>query len=150
MNDLVDVSPFPNSKAERTFTGGILEAERIALRYQRRGKDGPLIAKVRFGPHAEGAPRRAHGGAVLTVLDEAMGAACWVRGWPVLTARISAAFRRAVPLSVNLHVETDIVREHRRLVFVTSRLVDSRGGFYAEAEASFARLSPEQLKAAGL
>lgn len=152
--DFVAVSPFPNRTARRTFTGQSLEAERIALRYVTRGPGGPLLAQVRFGAGSEGAPRRAHGGAVLTVLDEAMGAACWSRGLPVLTARLSAVFRRAVPIDVDLLVETALARETSRIIFVTGRLVDAAGGrhpaaggVYAEAEGSFARLRPDQVKA---
>lgn len=145
--ELRDVKPFPNQTSRRTFTGGTVEAERIGLRYVTRGDGGPLLAQVRFGAGSEGAPGRTHGGAVLTVLDEAMGAACWVRGLPVLTARISAAFRRGVPLNADLTVETAIVRESPRIIFVTSRLVDAVGGLYAEAEGSFARLRPDQVKA---
>lgn len=145
--DLVDVKPFPDKASRKSFTGGSLEAERIALRYVTRGAGGPLSALVRFGAGSEGAPKRVHGGAVLTVLDEAMGAACWVKGMPVLTARISAAFRRGVPLEADLVVETAIVREAARLIFVTGRLVDAAGGLYAESEGSFARLRPDQVKA---
>lgn len=143
---LVDVSPFPHTAARRTFTGDTAAEQRIELRYQRRGADGPLMARVRFGSRSEGAPGRTHGGAVLTVLDEAMGAACWVRGWPVLTARLSSCFRRAVPLDVPLIVETTIGRVKSRIIFVSGRLVDEAGVLYAEAEASFARLSPEQAR----
>ncbi|TPW22036.1 MAG: aromatic compounds degradation protein paaI [Elusimicrobia bacterium] len=145
--ELVDVKPFPDKASRKSFTGGALEAERIALRYVTQGRGGALLAQVRFGSGSEGAPKRAHGGAVLTVLDEAMGAACWVKGLPVLTARISAAFRRGVPLEVDLTVETAIVRETPRIIFVTGRLVDGRGGLYAEAEGSFARLRPDQVRA---
>lgn len=144
---LVDVSPFPHSAARRTFTGDTADEQRIALRYQRRGADGPLLARVRFGSRSEGAPGRTHGGAVLTVLDEAMGAACWVRGWPVLTARLSACFRRGVPLEVPLVVETTIERARSRLIFVSGRLVDEGGLLYAEAEASFARLTEVEARA---
>lgn len=145
--DLVDVKPFPDKASRRSFTGDSLEAERIVLRYVTQGRGGALLAQVRFGLGSEGAPKRVHGGAVLTVLDEAMGAACWVKGMPVLTARLSAAFRRGVPLEADLTVETAIVRETARLIFVTGRLVDGIGGLYAEAEGSFARLRAEQVRA---
>ncbi|MBI5594691.1 MAG: PaaI family thioesterase [Elusimicrobia bacterium] len=145
---LLEVRPFPHSAARKTFTGDLLEHDRIKLKYYRRGEDGPLVAHVAFGRRAEGAPGRAHGGAVLTVLDEAMGAACWIKGWPVFTARISAAFRRGVPLERHLVVETHITRMTSRLAFVSGRLVDDEGLLYAEATGSFARLRPEQVRAA--
>lgn len=146
-DELIEVKPFPDKASRRSFTGESLESERIGLRYVTRGVGGPFSAQVRFGPGSEGAPGRAHGGAVLTVLDEAMGAACWIRGWPVLTARLSAAFRRGVPLEKDLLVEISLGRETPRVVFVSARLVDAAGGVYAESEGSFARLRPEQVKA---
>ncbi|MDE2292639.1 MAG: PaaI family thioesterase [Elusimicrobia bacterium] len=141
-----EVSPFPFHAARRSFTGSSLDDERIAIRYLRAG-EGELSAEASFGPRSAGAPGIVHGGAVLTVLDEAMGAACWVRGLRVLTARLSAAFRRGVPVGRSYRVETVFEPSRGRLFRVTGRLIDSSGVVYADAEGSFVRLTESQFRA---
>ena len=135
------VEPFPLSAVSRAFRG---ERERtfVALRYFER-PDGGLVALASFGPHSEGAPGRAHGGAVLTALDEALGAAAWRAGYHVLTARLTTEFRRGVPVGAELLVETKLLGRRHRLVTLSGRLVGSGGEEYASAHGKFIELSPE-------
>ncbi len=139
------VEPFPFSEARRSFTGGQRGGLLIDLRYFRRTADQTLVALAKFGPEAEGAPGRAHGGGVLTVLDEAMGAAAWVKGLPVLTVRISACFRKAVPIAAELMVEMEIVRERGKLVEVRGRLLGPEG-LLADSEGTFMKLDGARIK----
>ena len=140
-----EVRPFPFGAARRSFTGVTLANQRIRIKYLRR-PDGELLSEVWFGPDSEGAPGLVHGGAVLTVLDEAMGAACWIRGLPVLTARLNAVFRRGVPLETPLTAETAVGRTRGRLSSMAGRLVGADGTLFAEAEGSFIRLTDAQMK----
>jgi acyl-coenzyme A thioesterase PaaI-like protein len=148
-----EVWPFPFGAARRTFTGSALEHERIAIRYFRRGPEipggsgqGPLVAKVWFGPGAEGAPGHVHGGGLLSVLDEAMGAASWIAGHPVMTVRLNATFRLSVPLRTEFIVETKLGAPGRRIVPAEGRLISPDGTLYVEAQASFIRLSESKLR----
>jgi len=138
--DWVAVEPFPSVEAGRAFTG---ERQRqfLSLRYFKR-PDGSLAAVAAFGPLSEGAPGRAHGGAILTALDEALGAAAWNAGYPVLTARLTTEFRRAVPLGAELLVETRLLRRRLRAVDLDGRLIDAEGQVYASAEGRFLELKP--------
>jgi len=136
-----EAHPFPFEAARRSFTGAGESKGLIEVRYYLREEDRLLAATVLFGPRAEGAPRRVHGGAVLAVLDEAMGAAAWIAGHPVVTVRLEAAFRKGVPLSTGLLVETRLERADRRIVRVAGRLVDPEGTLYAEARGAFMRLT---------
>lgn len=138
------VWPFPFNEAKRSFTGpaGI---EGLALKYFKRA-DGDLVAKLWLGRSTEGAPRRAHGGALLTVLDEAMGAAAWVAGLPVLTARLTTTFRRGAPLERELLIETRVTRKGGTTVKVDGRIVDADGVVYTEATGVFARISPDSIR----
>ena len=63
----------------RAFAGMTSDEGRIVLRYFRR-PDGALVATAKFGPLSEGAPGLVHGGAILTALDEALGAAGQIDG----------------------------------------------------------------------
>jgi acyl-coenzyme A thioesterase PaaI-like protein len=142
--DWTAVEPFPFAAAGRAFRGEGKKAF-VSLRYFERPAGG-LVALAAFGPLSEGAPGRAHGGAVLTALDEALGAAAWRAGRRVLTARLTTEFRLGVPLGAELLVETSLVGVRHRLVEMAGRLVGPRGEEYASARGRFIELSPETEK----
>jgi acyl-coenzyme A thioesterase PaaI-like protein len=137
------VQPFPYASARGAFAGLTADEGRLELTYYRRAKDQALVAVAEFGPRAEGAPGLVHGGMTLTVLDEAMGAASWVAGKPSLTVKLSTDFRLSIPLRTRLLVETKILSERHRLVFVSATLKDETGKLYAEAEGRFMRLGDD-------
>ncbi len=136
--DWTPVQPFPFSGARRTFTSPVGEDAPIGIRYYKR-PDGALVALAGFGPRAEGPPNHVHGGAILTVLDEVLGAAAWMAGHPVLTARLNAQFRHPVHLGTTFVVEPRIVDARHGLVRVRGELRDETK-IYAEAQGVFMRL----------
>jgi acyl-coenzyme A thioesterase PaaI-like protein len=70
----------------------------------------------------QGPPKHAHGGCLSSVLDEAMGAAVWCAGHPVVAARLEIDFRRAVPLGRALEVEAWVTSVDGRKVWAESEL----------------------------
>ena len=141
-----EVQPFPFAAARRTFTADPDERDRLVIRYFRR-PDGSLAALVWFGPRSEGAPGHVHGGGLLTALDEAMGAACWVLGRRVMTVKLTTLFRRPVPVGTTLLIVTEVRRERSRAVAVQGLLIDEEGELYAEAEGTFAVLPKDKFTA---
>lgn len=141
LSDWKPVSPFPFAEARRTFTGRTDEAAAVAIKYFQR-PDKRLVAVARFQSPSEGAPGQAHGGAILTVLDEALGAAAWQEGHRVMTAKLTTDFRRAVPIGATLLVETHIKAVRHGLVFVEGDLRGEDRTLYAAASGSFMTLSP--------
>ena len=144
--DWTPVHPFPFAAARKAFAGPTSDEGRIVMRYFRR-PDGTLAAVAEFGPRAEGAPGQVHGGMILTVLDEALGAAVWVAGHPVLTVRLETEFRKSVPIRSRLLVETEVVRVRHRLVAARGVLLGADGTRYASASGDFMRLSEPQQRA---
>lgn len=140
-----EVEPFPFSGARRSFTGNDPAQDRIALRYF-KDADGHLVARVWFGARSQGAPGHVHGGGVLTALDEAMGAAAWVLGHKVMTVRMSAAFRKAVPVETELTIHTEIVRDGSRMVSIDAVLMGDDATVYADSDGEFIKLSPQRVR----
>ncbi|MBI5239298.1 MAG: PaaI family thioesterase [Elusimicrobia bacterium] len=137
--DWKPVQPFPFAEARRTFTG---PSSPVAIAYYRR-PDGSLAAVARFQPVCEGAPGRVHGGAILTVLDEALGAAAWLAGRRVMTVKLTTEFRRAVPLGAAMLVETRLTARRHRLVSVAGELLGPGAVLHAAAQGSFLELSED-------
>ena len=131
-----EVQPFPFAAARGAFAGMTGTEGRIVLKYYRR-EDGSLVATARFGHLSEGAPGLVHGGALLTALDEALGAAAWLAGRPVMTARLTTEFRKGVPVGATMLVETRLIRERHRLVLLEGTLSGPDHVVYAYADGRF-------------
>ena len=141
------VTPFPAGPATHSYVSGAAARERTRVEYFRSPGSDHLHACVWFGHSAEGPPDSVHGGAIAAVLDEAMGAVCWMNQHPVVGARITINYRHMVPLGFSGRVESWIDHIERRKCFITSRLTDADGKVFAEGEALFVKLTPEQLEA---
>jgi acyl-coenzyme A thioesterase PaaI-like protein len=124
----------------------VAATERTRVDYFRDPVNDHLHATVWFGPHTEGPPESVHGGAIAAVLDEAMGAVCWMNGHPVVGARITINYLHMTPLGFTGHVESWIEQIERRKIFIKSRMSDEHGKVHAEGEALFIEL-PAELKA---
>ena len=139
------VQPFPFAAVRGAFAGMTSSEGRLVLHYFQR-PDGALVATAEFGPLSEGAPGLVHGGAILTALDEALGAAAWLAGRRCLTARLTTEFRKGTPLGAELLVVTRIVASRRRLIDLTGELVGPDGTVYAAAHGRFMELDEAQQK----
>jgi hypothetical protein len=137
------VDPFPSGPTARSFVSGSAAADRMRIAYFRAPASDHLYACIWFGPLTEGPPDLVHGGATAAVLDEAMGAVCWMNGHPVVGARITINYLEMVPLGFNGRVEAWIENIERRKIFIKSRLTDVDGGIYAEGDALFIELSAD-------
>jgi acyl-coenzyme A thioesterase PaaI-like protein len=91
-----------------------------------------------------------HGGAIAAVLDEAMGAVCWMLGHRVLGARITVNYLQRTPLGFDGWVDAWIERVEGRKVFIAARLMDGQGARYADSEGLFVMLRPDALVAPGV
>ena len=139
----VPVRPFPSPTAPNSFVSGEQAADRTRVIYFRQPPRDHLYACVWFGPASEGPPENVHGGAIAAVLDEAMGAVCWMNGHPVVGARITINYTHLTPVGFAGRVESWIETIERRKIFIKSRLTDEAGKVHAEGDALFIKLSPE-------
>ena len=89
----------------------------------------------------------AHGGIVATILDEVMA---WslvdADSWG-LTARLSVAFKRPVPLGQPIHVEGWITESRRRVITTAGRMVAGGSGeVLATAEALYVAATDDRKR----
>jgi acyl-coenzyme A thioesterase PaaI-like protein len=141
---MIPVQPFPSGPSQRSFVSGTAASiARTRVEYFRDPASDHLHATVWFGPHTEGPPESVHGGAIAAVLDEAMGAVCWMNGHPVVGARITINYLHMTPLGFAGRVESWIEQIERRKIFIKARLSDENGRVHAEGEALFIELQPE-------
>ncbi len=70
-----------------------------------------------------GPPAHAHGGALATLLDEAMGAAAWFTGKRVLAVHLSFDYLRPVPLGALIRINGSVERQEGRKVFTVGAIL---------------------------
>jgi acyl-coenzyme A thioesterase PaaI-like protein len=128
---LQPIQPF-RTLGSKLFVSDDTDPLRLRVAYFRRTSDGALIAKVTFGPGAEGPPNCAHGGSIAAALDEALGAAAWMQGDAVLAARLTVTFRRRLPLGTTATIEAKVHRRRGRKLYARGALF-ANGALVADA-----------------
>jgi len=83
-----------------------------------------VLGRVRFDRRQEGAPGFAHGGAVATVLDDALGSVLIIVQRPAVTANLNIDFRSPAFLDRDLDVEAWCERIEGRKLHLTGRISD--------------------------
>ena len=128
------------------FLSGDPEGDRLCVRYFRHRSTQDLLARIWFGPQTQGPPGYVHGGCVAAVLDEAMSAAAWAAGVPVVTARLTVHYGRMVPVNGLYTVEPELAIKQSGAITCQGRLTSSGGRVFATAEARLASIDPGQFK----
>ena len=84
----------------------------------------------------------AHGGIAIALLDEAMAHAAGHAGYRGLTARVTARFRRPVPIGAPLQIEGRVAWVRRNALGLEARVWDAQGNLLIEGEGRFISAGP--------
>jgi acyl-coenzyme A thioesterase PaaI-like protein len=127
------------------FGCGIPEDGRIVPHYHWDPVQGVITGSAHFGPNTQGPPGHAHGGALFTVLDEAMGAAAWLSGHSVLAVSVTVNYRDMVALGQELSIEAQVEKVEGRKVHARGRLTSLDGAVAVECTGLFIVVDPDML-----
>lgn len=127
-----------------SFVSGAGNGRRLRVRYFRCDQR-TLAGKAWFGPDAEGPPGHAHGGAIASVLDEAMGAAAWASGHTAVAASITVHFREMLPLGTVCRIGAWVSGVDGRKVRTHGVLAAPNGQTVANAEGLFVAVDPARM-----
>ena len=110
------LTPLPQTASNHCFGCG--QANRTGLRLKFFiGDDGRIVSRIKVPRRFEGPPGYMHGGAIATLMDEAMSKANRARGITAMTRQMEVEYLRPVPLGVPLWLEGRLVsiegRKHR-------------------------------------
>ncbi len=132
----------PGFRPSTTF---LTSEERVCVRYFKTSVEGEIAGFIRMGKGTQGPPGHAHGGSMASVLDEAMGFACWSHDMPVLAARIEVDFRAPLPIPSLVKVLGRITHIEGRKISAEASLTSFDGAVFSEAKGLFVRLSREAI-----
>lgn len=107
-----------------------------------------VFGEVCFDRRQEGAPGLAHGGAISTVLDDALGTLLLVLRRPAVTARLAVNFRSPALLNRELRVEAWVDRIDGRKLHLAGRVLDGET-VIAEADGLFLQVEIDHFQAGG-
>ncbi|MEA2398823.1 MAG: hypothetical protein QOK25_2379 [Thermoleophilaceae bacterium] len=103
-----------------------------------------VFGEVTLDSRHEGAPGYAHGGAISTVLDDALGMLLFVLRRPAVTARLEVNFRRPAYLDQLFDVEAWVDEVKGRKLHLAAEL-RSAGELVADGRALFIEVEPEHF-----
>ncbi len=124
----------------KSFVSGDPTGDRLRVRYFKRESDEALMARVWFGPEAEGPPGFAHGGALAAALDEAMGGAVWMAGHPAVSVQLTTKNYRPVPLGSVANIEAKVARVEGRKIYTAGHIFGDDDNTFCEGDAMYIEL----------
>jgi acyl-coenzyme A thioesterase PaaI-like protein len=136
---------FPHEIVQDNFVSGDTNGRRLTVRYFRSDAEACLVAKVLFGPEAQGPPGHAHGGSMAALLDELMGGAAWMSGHMVVSAELTIRFKTMLPLGTRCIMRAQVTAADGRKVRTNSTIYDEEGTVFSEGEALFIELDPKRF-----
>lgn len=128
---------------EECMVSGRANPMGIAMQPRREGDR--IVADVNFGAAFEGAPQRAHGGAVAAVMDDIMGYVLLLTATPAFTGRLGISYRAPTPVQTDLVASAWMDRRDGRKIFLVGDLRTADGDLIAEADALFVAIPRERL-----
>lgn len=96
-----------------------------------------VVGLVTVDDAKQGPPGHVHGGALTTLVDEAMGAAAWHAGYRVLAVNLNVNLRQAVPLNIEVRLEGKVERKEGRKVYTSGAILLPDGRVAVEATGVF-------------
>ena len=129
----------------KSYVSGDPDGNRIRMKYYKHKETKEMLAKVWFGPGAQGPPGQAHGGSTAAVLDEGMGIAAWLAGHLVLAAKLNIEYKKLLPLGTVATLQTRVVEVKGIRVTMTAELKSAKGELFCKAEGLFIKIRPERL-----
>ena len=121
---------------KRCFACGPYNPEGLHLHFVQDGEAGAR-SEITLPPRVQGYRDIAHGGIVMTLLDEGMAHACRFAGEKAVTAACEVRFRKAVPLGVRLQIRGRVKDRRRNVLFVEASVCFDDGTVLATADGTF-------------
>ncbi len=105
----------------------------------KREENASLSGDIWFGPVLEGPPGHVHGGISAFILDEAMGSAGWLKGYPCVAAKIEVEFLSMTPVNRQLKIKAWVDKVEENKLSIQATIYDDKA--YSRSAGIFSRLS---------
>jgi len=144
----VFVRPPPDGGGRTNFPDDIVtgKANPLGMAADITRQDDVAVLRITLGPAFEGAPGRAHGGAVAALIDEVMGFVLSINATPAYTGRLTITYRAPTPLGVEIEMRAKLRSRQGRKLLIEA---EARHGdtLLALGEGLFITVEPENFAA---
>ncbi|WP_308315342.1 PaaI family thioesterase [Streptomyces sp. ISL-100] len=119
--------------------------------YAVAGEGTEVRAEFTVGSAHQGAPGLAHGGILVTAVDETLGTLNWLLSQAAVTGRLETDFVRPVPVGAILTIRAEITGTHGRKVFceAEARIGGDDGPVAVRAKGVFIQVGLEHFTTNG-
>ncbi len=114
----------------------------IGLRLQFEPEGDGVRAETTLAAEFQGWKSVAHGGIVMSLMDEAMAHAAGAAGHRGVTASINVRFRKPVPIGAPITITGHIAWQRRNVLGLEAQLSDASGMVLADGEGKFVSRGP--------
>jgi len=115
------------------------------------GEGLEVTAEFTVKPGHQGGPGLAHGGVLVTAMDETLGTLNWLLHSPAVTGRLETDFVRPVPVDSVLHIHAWVTGVHGRKIYSAAegRIGGPGGPVAIRAQALFIQVKLEHFTTHG-
>jgi uncharacterized protein (TIGR00369 family) len=106
-------------------------------------EEGMVRSEFTPQPDHQGYDGIVHGGILAALLDDAMANCLWLRGIPVVTAKMALRYRQPVRVGLRLLVYSRLVQEREKIAVAEGWLTTTTGTRVVEATGTFFKLPAE-------
>lgn len=136
--------PYPPNR-EHNWVHAVGDGKRLDIRYFVNESNKSLQGLAIFGADAEGPPGCAHGGAIASLIDDAMGTAAWLAGHRVSSLNLNINMRKFVPLLTPVQIECFVSNVDGRKVTVSCTVRSTPEVTHADATGLFLQINFEKV-----
>ncbi|MFF7333688.1 hotdog domain-containing protein [Streptomyces sp. NPDC008150] len=113
----------------------------------RAGEGVSVVAEFTVQPVHQGAPGLAHGGVLVSALDETLGSLGWLLRTIAVTGRLETDFVRPVPVGTVLHLEAEVKAVAGRKIYSSAvgRVGGPDGPVAVRADALFVEVKVDHF-----
>lgn len=133
---------FEHRASNRCFGCGPANASGLQLDFL-IDDDLSVVCLAQIADHFEGHPGYLHGGAIATILDEAMSKAVRARSVTAMTRELKVEYLRPVPSKTPIQIEGRVHNHEGRKYFAEAAIFDEQQKKLATAAGMFIELIPK-------
>jgi acyl-coenzyme A thioesterase PaaI-like protein len=100
---------------------------------------------VLFHVENQGVPGIVHGGAIASVMDEAMGGMAFLNHLPAVTAGLTLNYHRPLPVETTMYITTSIEKTEGKKVYIMGKMFDGNGMLFADSKGIFVKVPNERI-----
>jgi uncharacterized protein (TIGR00369 family) len=136
------LTPFAHQASNRCFGCGPANPSGLHLEFQ-LAPDLSVVCLAQVSDQFEGHPGYLHGGAIATLLDEAMSKSVRARNALAMTRELKVEYLRPVPSCAPIRIEGRIVRHEGRKYFAEAEILDGHRTRLAHGSGVFIEIKPK-------